>query len=412
MKIHLGRYNKETFIDIVDDYYCPISPWVSVYSTNILSGYSVDTRLQYVKQLKSVIAYFSDKGIDIVERVATGEFFLRTELDAFFNHCQINEVGDKSNIFNISTSSDKAIDTAIHSSHVAGSKVNASTARGKITRFQAFVSFLYDSLHYDNREPNDLRLRHEQLHAYLRDKSKILKDFNTECKGLGESVIPTNVFLKLVDVIKPDSPQNPFTIARMRNYLIVALMIETGIRRGAVAKLKISDCKFWGSYDEITITRTPDDETDPRKYRPSQKTKPHKSFVSPELMHKLKWYIDNVRSRFPASSTHEMVFVTEKNNQGTAGLPIALSSIDKLFLKLSSAINYHIHPHLLRHKFNEIFSDYAREKGICAEEEEKLRKYMMGWSRDSDSQMAEIYNAFKIYEQVKEYQLMRQNEMI
>ncbi|MBN0401714.1 site-specific integrase, partial [Pseudomonas aeruginosa] len=61
-----------------------------------------------------------------------------------------------------------------------------------------------------------------------------------------ESVIPDDVFVKFLEMVMPSSPNNPFKASRVRNYLIVNLLVLSGIRRGALAKLKISDCLFHG----------------------------------------------------------------------------------------------------------------------------------------------------------------------
>jgi hypothetical protein len=92
-----------------------------------------------------------------------------------------------------------------------------------------------------------------------------------------------------------------------------------------------------------------------------------------------------------------------------AGDPLSLSSIDKIFEKLSEAIGFDVYPHLLRHKWNELFTDFAESAGMSTDQQDKLRKYVMGWTRDS--QMGALYNEFKIFEQAKAHQQERQNSM-
>lgn len=79
------------------------------------------------------------------------------------------------------------------------------------------------------------------------------------------------IFFKLLEIIKPFSPDNPWTeSSRTRNKLIVDIFIETGIRLGALNKLKISDIKEGAEGTRLHITRTPNDPTDPRKLSPAQ----------------------------------------------------------------------------------------------------------------------------------------------
>ena len=186
------------------------------------------------------------------------------------------------------------------------------------------------------------------------------------------------------------------------------LLILTGTRKGAIAKLKIGDCDFTGDCNLIRITRTPDDKEDTRKYKPSQKTDSHTSYVDPDLMKLIDYYIENKRSRYPNAQSHEFIFVSEMSTKNTAGDPLSISSINYLFKVLSNALGFNVHPHLLRYKWNEKFSEDT--SGMTSEEVAKLRRYAMGWSRDS--RMAELYDRFKIASKVATLQKTRQIELM
>ncbi|NOQ14101.1 MAG: tyrosine-type recombinase/integrase [Methyloprofundus sp.] len=359
--------------------------------------------------MKFALRYFNSNGIDLTQRARSGHFLNRAEIDAFYTACKFKAGNELSNVVSIHRYSDKSIQNAIHAGRVSEGKVKALTAKGRLYRLLDYLEFLYTSIHADHIVPDLVKQKYEFSLKHLKGKLRTLKDFNTECVAHGESLLPADKFLRLLEVIKPDSNDNPFKSSRLRNYLVVSLFIQTGIRKGALAKLKIGDCKFWGTFDEISIVKRPDDVADPRRFRPSQKTQPHRSFVPKELMQELKNYIDTVRCRYPASVDHEMIFVAEKDSRGTAGDPLSLSSIDKIFEKLSEAISFDVHPHLLRHKWNELFTDFAESGGMSIDQQDKLRKYVMGWSRDS--QMGALYNEFKIFEQAKAYQQERQDSM-
>ncbi|NUW69238.1 hypothetical protein HOP39_16680 [Vibrio coralliilyticus] len=127
-------------------------------------------------------------------------------------------------------------------------------------------------------------------------------------------------------------------------------------------------------------------------------------------MRKIKNYIDNIRIRFPEADTHDFVFIAEMNSQGTAGQPLSLASYNQIFNTLSAALSFRVHPHLIRHKWNEVFTDKGKEKNMSLDEMDKLRKYAMGWVRDSN--MSEIYNDFKTAEAVREVQRLRQDRSV
>lgn len=198
-----------------------------------------------------------------------------------------------------------------------------------------------------------------------------------------ESVIPDDIFAKLLEMVMPSSPNNVFKASRVRNYLIVNLLVQSGIRRGALAKLKISDCHFYGNYDQISIYRSRNDPTDPRTEKPNQKTKAHLATVSPNLMAQVKFYIDHIREVYPRAQFHDFLFISENDSKGTAGQPLSLKAINAIFQKISKALGFHVHPHILRHKWNELFDEEGARRGVNSALLEDIRKYAMGWSQNS-----------------------------
>ncbi len=410
INVHVGHAHGSTFVTLVDDYACPVCPDVSCYMYHW--GGSVNSRKLWAYDLRFVLNYFRSlpQSIDVSARVRAGEFFSRAELSAFVSVAQFRKGGDFSNVVSIKPFSDKALENAIHASTVARERVTASTAKRRIHRLKHFIHYLNGVYHADNLPPEAVEHRYNFVCEYLEEAQKSLRDFNRTCVVPNKSVLPDEVFFRMLDIIQPTSPDNPFKHSKLRNYLIIALFIETGLRRGAVAKLKIEDCQFFGAFNEILIARRPDDNEDPRLHRPSQKTKAHRAFVSPELMRELQRYIEGTRSRYPAANTHDMIFISEMNHKGTAGQPLTLSAYQTLFESLSKALGYNVHPHLLRHKWNEIFSDKADALGLHGEEVEKLRKYAMGWSRTSE--MGAVYNEFKIAESVRDIQQQRQEQIM
>jgi len=406
------RYNDKSFVSLVSRDCCPICPYSSNYINIELSGKAFNTKVRYAHELMFVLNYFltENPSINLVERVKQGVLLSRGEINSFVNSARFKNKSEYSNVVSIHRYSDKALENAIHASGISVSCVKAGTAKGRIRRLSEYLSFIYREWHSDFVVPEHISQRYEQLQYYLADSQSALRDFDNECVGFSESVIPNDVFFMLLEIMQPESPRNPFKHSKLRNCLIVSLFLETGLRRGAIAKLKIEHCKFNSSFDEILITRSPDDTSDPRKKRPQQKTKAHRSFCPPELMHQLKRYLNTTRSRFPASEFHEFLFISELDSKGTAGQPLTLGSFNRIFDVLSKTLNYRIYPHLLRYKWNEIFTEKAESRELSSVELDKLRKYAMGWSRDS--KMGLIYNEFKDAEAVREIQRVRQSKIV
>jgi len=269
------------------------------------------------------------------------------------------------------------------------------------------LEFLYEEMHGQFRAPefvknNYFSVKHE---LELAIANKIRK---TEDPSFEESKIPPLIYLRLLEIIQIDSPDNPFKHAKQRNSLIVQMILETGERRGAISKLKISDCKFEGTGDQIRVTKTPNDLTDPRNNPSSQKTAAHSAYVDPSIMIELNHYIEYQRKRFTKSESHEFIFIAEHDSKGTKGNPLNTNGINDIFTTLSKALGFDITPHTGRHKWNEEFSDLTKD--MSDEQADKLRKYAMGWAKTSG--MVDIYNKFKHSVEVREIQRARQEEIM
>jgi len=407
--VNTGNGTNSTQISIVDDNWIPISPYISNYLRSCSSG-QPNTRAKHAEDLHFLLTFLNAQnkgiGIDIISRAESGDFLDRKEVNKFVEAANkrkssIGKTTQKKNFTN------KSLQNAIHSSQVGKERVSAGTTLARLRVAIKFITFLFEEIHGKYYASKETSANFNQVIDILCEEKENIKSFNNTVQE-SESKIPPTKYLQLLEVIQPDSPNNPFKHSKTRNCLIVQLMLATGIRRGAIAKLKISDCKFHGTGDTIYVTRTPDDPSDKRRIKPAQKTKSHPSYVDPEMMDKLNHYIEYQRSRFPASQTHEFVFVAEMDSRGTKGMPLSLNQINYMFDKISDVINFKIHPHLTRYKFNEIFSEETA--GMSGEAVSKLRKHINGWSKTSD--MDEIYNQFKLSIEAKEAMKKRQSEIM
>jgi integrase len=281
-------------------------------------------------------------------------------------------------------------------------QVSPETIKGRIKRFRLFLEWLYHEFHADNRVQSLIENKFEKLIAKVKlDESRIGNNTSKTTVNTTDSVIPDKIFLALLDMLLPSSSQNPFKSSRVRNFLIVSILMQSGVRRGAVAKMKISDCKFHKSYDRISVYRSENDPTDPRIDKPSHKTRKNlEAVIEKSLMMHLQTYINNTRVLFPNSAKHDFIFVSEKNSKGTAGNPLSLKAINSIFQKLSKSLGFQIHPHLLRYKWNEIFDDKAESNNIDSRVKEDIRNAAMAWTHNSS--MGSRYNEIRLHKKAAE----------
>ena len=223
--------------------------------------------------------------------------------------------------------------------------------------------------------------------------------------------INNHQFEQLISIIRPDHPQNPFKSSKQRNFLIVLVALAAGLRRGAMAKMKIGDFDFTGNCDTLYIKRTPNDTSDPRKRRPQQKTRAHQASLLPELMLDLKAYYDYTRARFPESKKHEFIFVAEKGKWGSyeKGDPLSLNSYNRIMEKLEEVLGFELHPHKLRYHWNKQLDTWAKTERVSDAVKENIRKEAMGWA--PNSKMASLYNRLQIVKLMNESSIQHQKEI-
>jgi integrase len=186
----------------------------------------------------------------------------------------------------------------------------------------------------------------------------------------------------LREVIQPGDHRNPFkATTQFRNSLIVELLLATGIRRGELLKLKVTHLPQ-GPKQTLTIERGPDDPLDPRTTEPQVKTRPREIPVPRRLAIDLHRYVQRHRGRVK----HPYLFTSTRN-----GRPLAVTAVNKLFEQLTEALpqlGRPLHPHLLRHSFNDQLMIKAEALGWDDDKRRKVQNFLNGWSENSTQSAA------------------------
>lgn len=402
MRVKRYLYNGIPFVSIVDESDCPVDPYVACYVNSILSSKSPNTTIRYANELMFVLRHFSGKGINLPARISSCEYISYKEYIQFYEHCFFQKTKiDSETVLVFPKINDKLLRNIIVANQRGISKVRSETIQGRVRRLRLFLTWLFDEFHGNNNLNEAMLDQFQKLISKIKiDEQGFGRNRPQTVSNLEDSVIPDDVFSKMIEMVLPSSPNNPYTSSKVRNYLIIFIIMQSGIRRGALAKIKISDCHFHGTYDRIKIYRSINDTSDLRLEKPNQKTKSHYATIDRSLMEQLKFYIDHIRVEFPQSYTHDYLFVSEKNSRGTIGLPISLKAINSIFERLSTALKFHVHPHLLRHKWNEIFDVEGERLQVSPALLEDIRKYAMGWSQNSS--MPQLYNEKRLASKARE----------
>lgn len=213
---------------------------------------------------------------------------------------------------------------------------------------------------------------------------------------------------QLLQAIDPASPNNPWRDkhARLRNALMVYWLWHLGVRRGELLNIKITDIDF--TKNEVLIARRADDPEDPRRNQPRVKTRDRILPISANLAAVTHHYIVTTRAQIKAARKHAFLFVAEHS-----GKPLSLPALNKVFHVLRTKcpeLPNKLSPHVLRHSWNDGFSQSADENKMPEEEEKKMRSYLMGWSPTSHT--ANEYTRRHIRKQARKASLELQENLM
>ncbi|OQP88185.1 hypothetical protein BTR14_01635 [Rhizobium rhizosphaerae] len=311
-------------------------------------------------------------GIRVAERLATGKLFTQAELINF---------DDTAGLF---------MDELLASFEVEDGKrreraKKTATSGEKYNRLAAFYNFLEFSStqylqslsHWPERVLAQSVIRDLCLKALKKLRNACSKPSDGDREGL-----ETEALIRLRAVIEIDHPENPFSLpVRYRNFVIITLLLDLGIRRNELLGIKIGDCRL-GTDGTITIHRRPDDPENRRRKRGvGSKTNARVLAIGPRIVEIVHRWIVQERAKIPgARKKSSYLFVSHDK-----GEPLSESSINKMFYRLRKCVPGlpdNMTPHVMRHTWNDAFSTTSDENGIAEKDEIRMRKEAMGWSSD------------------------------
>jgi integrase len=119
-----------------------------------------------------------------------------------------------------------------------------------------------------------------------------------------------------IAAITPGDPSNPFAIRNHpRNYALWLTFHKGGLRLGELLGLKTTDCHLNGSRKYLIVHRRPDDREDKRRRKALAKTLPHKVYIDDHLAHVLHDFIVNHRPFYKGARRCPYVFMSEDGGE-------------------------------------------------------------------------------------------------
>ena len=220
--------------------------------------------------------------------------------------------------------------------------------------------------------------------------------------------LDTDSITELLRVIDPACPDNPWQDehSRVRNELVILCLYYLGLRRGELLGVCISDIDF--RKGSVIVARRADNPKDPRKSQPNVKTRAREIPLSQLLQDKAHAYVIRYRSTIPAARKHSFLLVASDS-----GAPLSISSFAKIFNVLRAkchGLPRNLFAHLLRHTWNDRFSEEMDKRNVGDETEKKTRSYLMGWSETSGT--AATYTRRHVRQKAKEASLAMQSQLL
>jgi len=313
--------------------------------------------------------FLDERGGDFQLRFHEGRFLDDSELDAIRDYCQIK--------FRTRTTREdsKGVFT-LEELQWSDEKVSAETEYVRLTVIAKYLKWLAEQM--------------------------------IGVKGLSEDQLDL-----LFELFRPESDLNPFKdkSIRVRNRLIFLMLYHLGLRGGELLNIRIRDMDF-GS-NQLIIARRADEKDDPRKDQPLVKTLDRRLPIKDTLAKEIHNYIIQERREVDNSSKNDFLFVTHKSGP-TQGQPLSKSAYKKIIdvVRKASPSLFNLTGHQLRHAWNEAFFDQmdSMDEPPSAEQQEKIRSYLMGWKEGSGS--AATYNKRFIRRKANEAAMNLQEGMV
>ncbi|MGZ3541684.1 MAG: tyrosine-type recombinase/integrase [Vulcanimicrobiaceae bacterium] len=309
------------------------------------------------------------RSVDLDRRLAPAKGLSPAELTALYQNLRYIRT------FGRAAASDELADVT-HAKTVIGETHSARVGTVRDYLVWAMERVLY------RLEPGDARAR--EIRERISGIKRIAIEFQrpaSDSRPARKGLTPDQL-RRLIEIANPEHRQNPFQRpVRFRNMTLLILLLAFGFRRGESLKLYVSDVNVKGRRPSLTLIRRPDDPNDPRSEEPAVKTLGRVVYLGPGFARLLDAYIVHHRPQFPRSDESPFLFFSR------SGKPLSLRMVNYICEQIISCFPEFdgiLTPHVLRHTFNDLFIQSARESGLSDDAIRQAQNYANGWRLDSE----------------------------
>lgn len=372
------------------------SPNVFVVTQVRSKSFAFRTLEAYLWSLSRLLLFADSYGIDLWDRIESGELLSLPETDALDAATRLwlddlrggggGAASDRRGV--------PAVSRLWHTNGGTPAGCGLDTAATHLDRIHKYFKWATD------RRAGSLSDEHGARSRYIAAKDEFLDRLKARIarpgprRGVPRS-LPREVREAVLAAVSPELSVGiwPTLAARIRNFVLFLWFSKTGLRIGEVLSVLVPDLDV--GRDELWIERRPDLKIDPRRRAPCVKGDGRLQLLY-GLGDVTEHYLFEVRARIPAARKHPFLFVDVRG-----GGPLTASGVDKIFRQIASALGISgaFSPHRWRHGWNDDFSRVADQEGLSEEEERAMRNLLQGWKRES--QMSQHYTERHVQEKAR-----------
>jgi integrase len=344
----------------------------------------------YLRSVMVFLLFLDLRKINLEERLKIGQLLSLAEIEDLVGICRLPLEKIHSLLSEVKVASKQAMSSVVSleklrktASNNEEIRIDASSSATRLRNIRDYLKWLCLARISKHGVDTSLRLSLDLSIQYVSSAIDArLPSGSQKFEGTDQREgLDPEVVSRILEVVNPNSEENPWSDEhpKYRNELIILCLLSCGLRRGELLNIKIDDLNFRKS--TVVVERRADDLGDPRKNQPKVKTKGREIPISAGLMGKTNAYILNHRSAIKGARKHGFLFVASES-----GAPLSIPSINKMFTVLkekSPEFGNNLFPHIMRHTWNDNFSEEMDKNRVGEEQEKKARSYLMGWSETS-----------------------------
>ncbi|MDT0676990.1 tyrosine-type recombinase/integrase [Autumnicola musiva] len=319
------------------------------FKYNILSlkNKSYKTQYNYMHSIKILFEFFEDQKINLQLEILKSNFSLILgKIDSLTMYLETKESKTKD----------------------ASNPNSFLTKNNHLCRMRNFLEWC--NLYFNNSSNDENRQIESIFNSHI-----VSFGYNSSYTSLEKKDIKN-----ILDLAHPHSENNPFVKKnRVRNFVIILLLSETGLRLSELLKIKTDDFIRDGRKIYLRIVNRNIDKEDTRKNPPSLKNYYgiRTVGISQGTYELIDLYIQQHRKK---NQHHSYLFTSDIN-----GNPLAKNSVSNIFHIISIKLNLKFTPHVLRHFFSETMLEFLIEiKKIDMERAKDELRIICGWSINSN----------------------------